>query len=184
MKSHRFQRIVLLVACFCLAALAVFSTVGRSWIEDLLAEPAPTSPPVTVEADLTAEEQAFYDTVLPRMLVVAAEAQVLAEMGRTHSRNILELQTRGDRVNENASRIEAYATEHGVPGRFLPAYQQFSEGVVLLRRAMNDSRQGMLSFDWDKVAASIGIFEAGQDAVSIAVERIQQSASEATPTME
>jgi hypothetical protein len=183
MKTHRIRRLAIMISCFCVITLALVATVGRSWIEDLLAEPAPTSPPVTLGVELSAEEQSFYTAVVPRMLVVAAEANILAEMGRAHSRNILEIQTRGDRVNENASRIDAYSTAHGVPPRFLPSYEQFSEGVRLLQQAMNDSRQGMLTFDWDKVAASIGVFEAGAEAVSTATDHIQQSAAMATPAV-
>jgi hypothetical protein len=184
MKTHRIRRLAIMFVCFCLITFALLSTVGRSWVEDLLAEPAPTSPPVTLDVDLSADEQSFYNAVVPRMLVIAAEANSLAEMGRAHSRNIIELQTRGDRVNENASQIEAYATENGVPPKFLPSYEQFSEGVRLLQRAMNDSRQGMLTFDWDKVAASIGVFEAGAEAVSSATAHVQQLAAKATPAVE
>ena len=183
MKTHGLRRFALLIACVCLVSFALLGTVGRSWIEDLLAEPAPTSPPVTIDVELSADEQSFYDAVVPRMIVVAAEANILAEMGRAHSRNILELQTRGDRVNENASRIDAYTTENGVPPRFTASFEQFSEGVRLLQQAMNDSRQGMLTFDWDKVANSIGVFEAGAEAVSSATEQIQQSAAAATPVV-
>jgi hypothetical protein len=182
MKKRRLRRFTLFFACFCLVSLALLGTVGRSWVEELLAEPAPTSPPVPLDIELSAQEQSFYNAVVPRMLVVVAEASTLAEMGRAHSRNILELQARGDRVKENASQIEKYAIEHGVPARFQSAYAQFSDGVELLDQAMNDSRQGMLTLDWDKVAASLGVFEAGAETVSSATEKIQNSTAEATPT--
>jgi hypothetical protein len=184
MNKRRLRRFTLYFACFCLVSLALLGTVGRSWIEELLAEPAPTPPPVSLDVELSAQEQSFYDAVVPRMHIVVAEASRLAEMGRAHSRNILELQARGDRVKENASQIESYAIEHGVPARFQSAYAQFSDGVELLKQAMNDSRQGMLTFDWEKVAASIGVFEAGAETVSAATEKIQKSTAEATPTNE
>jgi hypothetical protein len=184
MKKRRLRRFTLFFACFCLAALALLGTVGRSWVEELLAEPAPTTSPIPIDKELSTQEQSFYNAVVPRMLVVAAEARMLAEMGKAKSRNILELQARGDRVKENASQIEMYAIEHGVPARFQSAYAQFSGGVELLDQAMNDSRQGMMTFDWDKVAASIGIFEAGAETVSSATEKIQRSTAEATPTDE
>jgi hypothetical protein len=184
MKKRRLRRFTLFFACFCLVSLALLGTVGRSWIENLLAEPAPTSAPVPLDNELSAQEQSFYNAVVPRMLVVVAEASTLAEMGRTHSRDLLELQARGDRVTENAYQIEKYAIEHGVPARFQSAFAQFSVGTDLLEQAMNDSRQGMLTLDWDKVAASIGVFEAGAETVSSATEKIQKSTAEATPTNE
>jgi hypothetical protein len=184
MKTRRVRRIVFSFICLSLASLTLLGTIGRTWIEDLLVEPARSSQPAEVGADLTTEEQAFYDAVVPKMQVVGAEASVLVEMGRAHSRNILELQARGNRVNENAAKVSSYANQHGVPARFMPAYAQFAEGIQLLKTAMDNSRQGMLTFDWDKVAASISVFEAGEKAVNLATIQIQQAATEGTPTVD
>jgi hypothetical protein len=181
MKLHCFRRLFLVSSIGCVIVLAIVGTLGRSWLEDLLAEPAPTTSLDNATSGLSAEEQEFFDAVVPRMFVVTAEANVLAELGKAHSRNLFELQARGNRVEENASKIEAYATVHGVPSRFEPAYGTFSDGVALLRTAMSESRQGMLTLNWDRVADSIGIFESGADEVSSATNSIKQAAAGSTP---
>jgi hypothetical protein len=174
----------LVAALVFIAGLVLVVTVGRSRIEELLAEPAPVSTPAEPQAELSIEEQAFYDVVVPRMLVIDAEAQVLAEMGREHSRNLLELQTRGDRVKANAAQIDLYVTKHGVPARFQEPFDDFFQGVTLLEQAMNESREGMLSLNWDEVADSISVFEEGAKKVALATDRIQQSISTRTATPE
>src|SRR5262245_19768751 len=181
MKAHPFWRAVLALTVLLVASIGLLLTFGRSWVENRVAEPAKIASPPASMAELSPDEQAFYDAVVPRMLVVSAEAAVLAELGKAHSRNLLEIQTRGNRVTENSAQIEAYATEHGVPPRFAGAYGQFLRGVNSLQRAMNDSRQGMLSLDWDKVAAAISVFEAGAADVASATQQMQQSATSGTP---
>jgi hypothetical protein len=182
MKRRSSRQTITIAALVFVAALIMVLTIGRDRIEELLAKPAPVSTPAEPEADLSGEEQAFYDAVVPRMLVVDAEAQVLAEMGREHSRNLLELQTRGDRVKTNAAQIDSYVTKHGVPPRFQQPFEQFFHGVTLLEQAMNESREGMLTFNWDEVADAIGIFEEGAETVALATDQIQQLTISATET--
>jgi hypothetical protein len=181
MRTRRSRRKVALLATIVIIVCGLGLTLRSSWFSDLVAKPAPTNPPRTVAVRLSPDEEAFYDAVVPRMVTVTSEAKVLADLGSRHSRNLLELQTRGNRINDNAKQIEAYVGENGVPRRFEAAYGGFSQGMLLLRRAMQDSRQGMISLDWDKVATSISVFESGAEAVASATEELQRDASEATP---
>jgi hypothetical protein len=182
MKRFKPRRIKLVTALVFVAALILAATVGRNRIKELLAEPAPVSTPAEPQTYLSDEEQAFYDAVVPRMLVIDAEAQVLAEMGREHSRNLIELETRRDRVMSNAAQIDTYVTKHGVPARFQSSFDEFFRGVTLLEQAMNESREGMLTLNWDEVEDAISVFEAGAQTVASATDRIQQLTIIATAT--
>jgi hypothetical protein len=182
MKRFKLRRITLVTALIFVAALILAATVGRNRIEELLAKPAPVSTPAEPQSDLSDKEQAFYDAVVPRMLVIDAEAQILAEMGREHSRNLIELETRRDRVKSNAAQIDTYVTKNGVPARFQQPFDEFFHGVTLLEQAMNESREGMLSLNWDEVADAIDVFELGAQTVALATDRIQQLTISATAT--
>jgi len=177
----RSKSFVALLTAFLLIAVVVLGLSERARIEEIVAKPAPVGTPVPLPAGMSAEELSFYDFVVPRMLKVSAEAQILAELGREKSRNIVELQTRGDRVDSYESEITSYTSSHKVPNRFSAPMRGFLQGVTDLQHAMADSKRGMMTFDWDLVAAQIAVFERGADAVKAATNEIQEEAGQATP---
>ncbi len=176
--SKRAAVSILLILAILIATLATF---GRSRIEEIVAKPAPAGTPVVATTGMSLEEQAFYDFVAPRMLSVTAEAKVLAELGQEKSRNVLELQTRGNRIDKYTSEIDGYIASHSVPTRFTKSMSLFYQGVGQLKSAMANSKKGMVTFDWDLVAQQIAVFDQGASKVKTATGQIQQSATSASP---
>ena len=154
---------------------------ARSRIEEIVAKPAPAGTPVVASNGMTVEEQAFYDYVVPRMLSVSAEAQVLAKLGQEKSRNIMELQTRGNRLDDYTAEIEEYIGLHTVPARFTSNMSLFFQGVGDLKSAMANSKNGMVSFNWNLVAQQIEVFDRGAANVKSATDLTQKSALSASP---
>jgi hypothetical protein len=177
----RSKRFIALLTAFFLVAVVGLGMSERARIGEIVAKPAPVGTPIPLATGMSAEELSFYDFVVARMLKVSAEAQILAELGREKSRNIVELQTRGDRVDSYESEITDYISNHGVPGRFAAPMREFLRGVTDLQRAMADSKRGMMMFDWDLVAAQIAVFERGANTVKSATDQIQARAGQATP---
>jgi hypothetical protein len=161
---------------------AAMATFGRSRIEEIVAKPAPAGTPAIAISSMTSEEQAFYDFVVPRMLSVSAEAQVLAKLGQEKSRNVLELQTRGNRMDDYTKQINNYVGMHPVPARFKPSMTLFYQGVGELKSAMTNSKKGMVTFDWNLVAQQVDVFDQGAAKVKTATDQIQRSATAASPT--
>lgn len=177
----RSRKIVVPAVLVTAALFAALLTFGRSEFEEIVAKPAPAGTPVNGNQALSDSEQAFYDEVVPRMLKVSAEAQVLDKLGQEKSRNVLELQTRGNRVDSEAAAIDAYIAKNSVPQRFQPAMITFEQGVNELKSAMSNSKKGMVTFNWDLVAQQISVFDQGAAKVKTATDQIQALASIATP---
>jgi hypothetical protein len=178
------MRWILLFASLFVLASILLVTIGRSTIDGLIAEPADVGTPVALDSVLTEDEQRFYDAVVPRMLVVSAESEALAILGRERSRDLLEIQVRGDRVTQNANQIADFVAENGVPARFAADYDKFARGVVLLRSAMENSFAAMMEFDWDQIGDEIAAFEEGAALVNEATNRMQQLAQKVNATPE
>jgi hypothetical protein len=177
----RKRKSLALAAVFFLVAVAGLGIFTRNRIENIVAKPAPAGTPVSPLIELTAEEATFYDYVAPRMLKFSAEAEVLAQLGESKSRNIVELQTRGNRIDEYAGQISSYIASHPVPSRFAVPTREFFLGVDELQSAMENSKRGMITFDWNLVAAQIKVFEHGSAMVRNATNHIQIDAGSATP---
>jgi hypothetical protein len=177
----RSKRFIALLTAFLLVAVVGLGLSERARIGEIVAKPAPAGTPVPLPAGMSADERSFYDFVVPRMLKISAEAQILAELGREKSRNIVELQTRGDRVDRYESEITSYISSHRVPDRFAPTMREFLRGVSDLQHAMADSKRGMMTFDWDLVAAQIDVFDRGANEVKSVTNQIQREAGQATP---
>jgi hypothetical protein len=177
----RNRRSLALAAVLFLIAVAGLGIFSRNRIEDIVAKPAPAGTPASPQVELTAEESNFYNYVAPRMLKLSAEAEVLAQLGQSKSRNIVELQTRGNRIDEYAGQISIFIATHPVPIRFAGPMREFFEGVQELQSAMANSKRGMVTFNWDLVAEQIKIFEHGSALVRDATRQIQSEAGPSTP---
>src|SRR5262245_42655377 len=156
---RRSKKIVVPMVLVAAAFIAALLTFGRSEFEEIVAKPAPAGTPVDVSLALTHGEQAFYHAIVPRMLKVSAEAQVLNKMGQEKSRNVLELQTRGNRIDAETAAINAYIAKNSVPPRFQNAMSTFEQGVSDLKSAMSNSKKGMVTFNWNLVAQQVAVFD-------------------------
>ena len=177
-RTHR-RRIVAGVALVAIVAVTA-ALLARDEIADRLIDPAPTVPSETPAASLSQEEQAFYDFVSPRLVRVSAEANELVRLANGRSRNLIELQTRGARVESGGREIDAYLSAHGTPTRFEHAVRDYRAGIAAVRAGMDEARSGFLSFDWERVASAVDQFDAGSARLNEALDALHLS-SGATP---
>jgi hypothetical protein len=185
-KRRRFIAAILTASLVTALGLAgVVIAFDRGWLGD--SEVDVGTPPPAATA-LSAEEQAYYDYVAPRLRELAAQARALARLGEEKSRDLFQIQARGDRLDELISEIAAYGREHGIPPRFAGAAAGFAEGARLVRQAMDESHAGFTRFDWDRVAAAVPVFLEGADRLDTAAAELERLggatpvAGVATPT--
>jgi hypothetical protein len=169
------------------AALLLLILGGAAWWkrDDLIGETIDPGTPPPAARSLNVEETAFYAYVAPRLRVVSAEAQELAALGRARSRNLVELQRRGERVGDASRQIDEYVVAHGVPSRFTAAQERYTSGIAAVRRAIEESRSAFVTFDWDRVARAVQVMESGADNLRLATEELEGAAGHpalASPT--
>jgi hypothetical protein len=183
--KRRWDRLTRLAATVTLASMVALGGLGW-WQRDALfgtttepGTPAPAAP------DLTAEETAFYEYVAPRLRELVAQSQELAALGRSKSRNLIELQRRGGRVDDLSRQIDDFVSAAGVPARFVSAKEDYATGIVAVRRAKEESRSAFVTFDWERVARAIEVMETGADKLVSAMQELERVAgvsAAASPT--
>jgi hypothetical protein len=183
-RLQRRRRLGIAVAAIAAIALMLAGVVW--WQQDaLVGEEVDPGTPLPAAPNLTKEELAFYEYVAPRLRAVTAEAQKLAELGRGKSRNVIELQRRGDRIGDISQQIDDYMTARPVPVVFAPGMQRYSVGIEAARRATEESRSAFVTFDWERVAKAVDVMETGAADLASAVRELEQAAgtsAEASPT--
>ena len=160
-----------------LVASAAFA-FERGWLGEADVE---VGTPPAAAPELTAEELAYYEYVAPRLRELAAQARELAHLGEEKSRNLLEIQARGRRLDELIDEVAAYGRDHGIPARFAGVAAGFAEGARLTRRAMDESQAGFRTFAWDRVAAAVPIFLDGADRLEAAAVELEQVGGAGSP---
>jgi hypothetical protein len=185
-SSRRSRRLVV-AAVVVGVAVVVGAAIGWAQRDDLFGEAIDPGTPVPASAELTVAETEFYGFVAPRLRALAGESQKLAELGRAKSRNLIELQRRGDRIDDVSKQVDDYAAVHPVPDRFAGAYQQYEVGIEAVRRAKEESRSAFVSFDWNRVARAVEVMESGTAELATAAQELEQVAGQTTtarPTAE
>jgi hypothetical protein len=162
------------------AALVVLmaAVAGVAWFagDDLVGTSVDPGTPVPAAAELTAEESGFYGYVAPRLREVTAQTQKLAEMGRARSRNLIELERRGQRLDDVSAQIDDFVAARGVPPRFAAAHERYAAGIAAVRRAKDESRAAFARFDWDRVARAVDVMEEGAKGLVSASEELERAA--------
>ncbi|MGH2533922.1 MAG: hypothetical protein ACRDJW_16665 [Thermomicrobiales bacterium] len=171
--------------------VAVLITVGgailaRGEIADRVVRPAPVESTVEVGSSMTQVEHAFYDFVGPRLARMAAEGNELVRLAEGRSRNLIELQTRGERITDAGQEIDEYIAQFGVPIRFAKAMETYRAATETIREGIGEARSGFLSFDWDRVAVAVDHFRVGAEGLAHSLGALQVAAGnpssrEATP---
>jgi hypothetical protein len=170
-KRRRHRRLAIGAITMTLVALGIF--IAFDDITGRIVEPAPTKSTSVAQRMLSADEQAFYSFVSPRLATISAESDRLVQLAEGRSRNLLELQTRGGRIDEGARAIDGYVSDHGVPPRFDEAFTQYRRGIGAIRYGIGEARSGFLNFDWDRVAGAVDEFSEGAADLSHAFETLQ-----------
>jgi hypothetical protein len=177
-KIARWLAAIAVVAAALIAGAAL--AFERGWLGEADVE---VGTPPAAAPELTAEEVAYYDYVAPRLRELAAQARELARLGEEKSRNLIEIQARGRRLDELVDEIAAYGREHGIPARFAAVAAGFAEGARLTGQAMEESQSGFRSFDWGRVAAAVPVFLDGADRLDAAAVELERLGGAGTPAV-
>jgi hypothetical protein len=181
-SRRRFRKRAVRLALVAVVSVAAIAAV-LAWQRDAwFGEPMHAGTPPPPALGLPPEDQAFYAYVGPRLRDLAAESERLAELGREKSRNLIELQRRGDRVTELGKQIDAYASAHPVPASFANAYTRYQAGIAAVRRAMDQTRAAFARFDWNRVAQAVTIMERGASNLSTAAQLLEAAAGAPLPS--
>ncbi len=178
-SRHQRRNRLGVAAALTVAIVLVLASVVLWERDALFGEQADPGTPIPVGPSLTREEIAFYEYIAPRLRAVTAEAAKLAELGRERSRNVIELQRRGERVSDISQQIDDYVASGPVPARFAPGIRRYAVGIVAVRRAIEESRAAFVSFDWDRVARAVEEMEDGADDLAAAVRELEEAAGTA-----
>jgi hypothetical protein len=162
--------------------LIVIGLVNTDRVQNRLVAPAKITASSSPAAGLTAQERTYYEYMQPRLVTVDAESRKLADLGRHKSRNLLEIETRGNRVTKAAGEIDTYVGDHGVPLKFARSYESYQEGIENVRAAMKTARAALFSFKFDQVPAAVAQFDAGTLALDHALLQLQQESGIPVPT--
>lgn len=138
----------------------------------LTSEVEPGAPAPPAEA-LSAEEQAYYEYVAPRLRYAAAEARYLADLGEQRSRNILELQEHRNTLTTLLREIARYTEEHAVPERFAEVDAAFREGAAIATLAMRDAVEAFTSFEFARFGEIVPRFREGAERLDLAAQRLE-----------
>jgi hypothetical protein len=181
-RSHRRRGALVASVLLLIVFGLVIAAINQDAIEELFVDPAPAETPLPAAPATTAEERAMYDYVSPRLAALTAEAELLEQMGRERSRNLVELQVRSDRVSQLADEIDSFLAYTPVPSRFQPAIDRYVAAVAETRAGMQESRAAVFRFDWDAVAAGLDHFSRGTDELKAVSAMFQELVGgDATP---
>lgn len=178
-KSRRGRTSLLAGVAAIGLALLIF---GRTDLfQRVSAPPASGGTPEPAVVRLTEDERRFYAFVDPRLRSIAAESDVLAELGNSKSRNILAIQTRATRVDELAKEIDEFIVSLPAPARFADGMGVYRQGVTTLHGAMTDAKVAFLRFDWTALKTAVDRFSLGAATMHRATAGLELAAGFATP---
>lgn len=168
---------------FAIVGFVVLVLAGAAWREGDALFGADVDPgtPLPAAPGLTADEVAFYEYVAPRLRAVSAETQKLAELGRTKSRNVIELERRGQRVSDISQEIDVRLAAQPVPDRFAAPIARYRTGITAVRSAIDESRSAFVTFDWDRVAEAVTVMELGADDLEASTRTLEAAAGKDAP---
>ncbi|MGC4191907.1 MAG: hypothetical protein QM589_12215 [Thermomicrobiales bacterium] len=151
------------------AVLALFSDGGSM--------PAP--PPVT--QNLSAAEQTYVDTIGVRVLEMNEELQAISGLVSTHSRNVLELNRRGSRVEALAAEMETFRQAQPVPPRFTALDVTVQTATADALNAIGQARDALRRFDFSGIADLIPSFDQAAVSMDEAANELTAVIGPATP---
>jgi hypothetical protein len=175
---------ILISSLVIVALLIVIGLLNTGTLQTRLVAPAKITARSSPAAGLSAQERSYYGYMQPRLVTVDAESRKLADLGRHKSRNLLEIETRGNRVTKAAGEIDTYVNDHGVPPKFARSYESYQEGIENVRTAMKTAHAALFSLNFDQVPAAVAQFDAGTLALDQALLQLQQESGlpASTPT--
>ncbi len=138
--------------------------------------------PVSPAASLGADERGYVEFVFPRLEELVDETTAVTALVRDRSRNVLELNRRGNRISILASEITTFGDEHGIPKRYAVVDANIREGMTAANGTITKARRALVRFQFDSIPALVPEFAAGRDKLSSALADLKREIDDqATP---
>lgn len=156
---------VAIVGSILVVAVALGSLNAPARLEDAIAPQAHWSPEAP---GLNCDDAcaAFTVLVAPSLRTLVSEGNALAELGRSRSRNVIELTIRMDRFRAATDQFSAILESQDVPSALTDEIDSIVRTIDSATAAMDASIAAIRAFDWDALAIQVDQFGSAMDALS------------------
>jgi hypothetical protein len=118
------------------------------------------------KGQLSADERAYLDGLRPYLNILVGEGRALEQLGKTRSRNIVELTVRMDRYRGAAKDIDQYIQNHRAPTGLANFVGQLQEQIADSLQAIDASVDAIRKFDWEALGGTVDAFSVAVDSIA------------------
>jgi hypothetical protein len=136
-----------------------------------------TYAPLAVTGSLTADERAYVDYVSPRLQELVDEMTAVTTLVNERSRNIISLNSHGNKIALISKEITEWGNEHGVPARFAEIDAQIRTGSKIATGTMDRARKALLTLNFSSIPELIPQFDEGRAELTAALAAMKSSTS-------
>lgn len=115
-------------------------------------------------ADLSVDEEAYYEYVAPRIDMLVIEVDATREMVASKSRDIMALTRSGTVIETLTGEIRAYGEENGVPPRFTSVHNRILGASDIVNFTFEEARTALRTFNFSGMSdLVVGFTEAADE---------------------
>lgn len=124
-------------------------------------------------AELTAEEEAYYEYVAPRLDMLVTEVDATREMVETKSRDILALTRAGTVIETLTDEIVTYGEENGVPPKFASVHEKILAASDTVNFTFDQAKTALRTFNFSGMSDLVVGFSGAADAFTASRNDLQ-----------
>lgn len=147
-----FSRSVVILALIALGAVGI-SLAGAGQTR--------TYAPLALSGTFTPAETAYLDYVSPRLEELVDEMTAVTALVNAKSRNVIALNSHGNRIEAISGEITDWGDRNGIPPRFAPIDAQIRHGSEIALDTMSRARKALLTLDFAAIPNLIPEFDEG-----------------------
>lgn len=114
-------------------------------------------------AELSVDEEAYYEYVAPRLDMLVIEVDATREMVETKSRDIMALTRAGTIIETLTGEIQAFGNEHGVPPKFAGVHAQILTASDTVNFTFEEARTALRTFNFTRMSDLVVGFASAAD---------------------
>lgn len=114
-------------------------------------------------AELSVDEEAYYEYVAPRLDMLVIEVGNTREMVETKSRDILALTRAGSVIEQLTGEIVAYGEANGVPAKFASVHEKIVAASNTVNFTFDEARTALRTFNFSGMSDLVMGFTAAAD---------------------
>lgn len=131
-------------------------------------------------AELSVDEEAYYEYVAPRLERLVTEVDATREMVETKSRDIVALTRAGTVIDTLTSEIRVYGEENGVPQKFTEVHTQILHASETVTFTFDEARTALRTFNFSGMSDLVVGFVEAADAFTAAENDLNALVPEGT----